>query len=359
MLPITFLPEKSDLVREETMKFIIENWYENELSDYFWLYQSIWGLIPQTMENLWSWHIQPYKESFEELQISYNLNSQWFYKQALVSLRSVIEIWLLSVYWNLQDDGHIVIKEWVSSKENTPRFEDIWNKISKYENFKLFQSEIDLKSRLLWLSKLHNYVHSKGFKYSNTLWKMKNNCQTFEEKGFKLWLFYFQEVIEILTIIHLIKYPLWIIDFDYGKKFWIDIPGFPQLHYSLHKLEKIIWSECFNKIIEISEKDKETQRIMSWVTAMPDMKDEESEKQIMDYDKRDIEQHWFKIWYTWYKSVIDLKWEEYYKYLKKWAIDNNVYTIKDAWNKRWQELGEFAKDLLKREEKFDNNYWGK
>jgi len=50
---------------------------------------------------------------------------------------------------------------------------------------------------------LHNYVHSKGRKYSNSIGLTKSNFQTFENKGFIDWFDAFDEVVKVLSILHL------------------------------------------------------------------------------------------------------------------------------------------------------------
>lgn len=90
------------------MKYIKECNLEERISKLGWAYYSIGSVIPQTVDSLWSGHFFPYTESWDELQVSFCLSLFGLYKQAMVSLRSGLELGLLSVYWNLNDDGHIV-----------------------------------------------------------------------------------------------------------------------------------------------------------------------------------------------------------------------------------------------------------
>jgi hypothetical protein len=204
----------------------------------------------------------------------------------MMSLRSGLELGLLSVYWNLNDDGHVAVKQWLKAGENTPRLKVIWNKIEQHDNFKLFQSKYDIKSRLLKLDFLHNYVHSKGFKYSNHMGIQLSNFQRFKPKVFILWLNTFEEVIKVLSILHLVKYTVATIRYDYYAKFGIDTPSFGGLEtFEIEKLEDVIGKDTFRKIEEVAREDQRVKDIMSWLNSLPEMTEEDVENQIIEIDK--------------------------------------------------------------------------
>ncbi|MDD3794067.1 MAG: hypothetical protein PHI37_04595 [Candidatus Gracilibacteria bacterium] len=357
MLPLTYKTEKSIDVKEETELFIKNNnSIEKDFYDYFWLYHAVGGLVPHTFDNMFSGHFAPFVDSFEELQVSYNLMLFGFYKQAIVSLRGVLELGMLSVFWNLYDNGHEDIKEWHRSKENTPRFEDIWNKISKHENFKILNNKINFKKEILKLSDLHNYVHTKGYKYTNSMGKMKSNCQTFEESSFIKYYQFFKSVIYILTILHLVKYPLGVYEYDFSKKFGIDTPGFPQLHFSIDKLKKIIGKEIYSLILDILNKDSEAQNVIVWINSLPDMTEEDVNNQIFEYDIRDIEHHGFKVWYLGNKSIIKMKESSYFYKLYKYSLDNDVFDVIGARKKQGYSDSKIHNIFIENEKEFDLLY---
>jgi len=185
IFPSTYSNERSMEVYKTSLKFIEVNGLEGRLFDLGLAYQSIGDLIPETTQSLWSGHFFPYSESWDELQVSFVLCLFGLYKQSMVSLRSGLEVGLLSVYWNLHDDGHIVIQQWLKSQEDTPRLSDIWKKLKKNRNFQTFQKLYDIRSRLLKLGFLHDYVHTKGLKFSNKIGLLKPNTQTFESLTFR------------------------------------------------------------------------------------------------------------------------------------------------------------------------------
>jgi hypothetical protein len=119
---------------------------------------------------------------------------------------------------------------------------------------------------------------------------MKSNFQTFEEELLLHWLKAFEEVVIVLSTLHLIKYPLGTVRFDYSRKFGIDIPMFGGLGLAeVDRLENLLGSSTFSVLEELAEQDEHVQEILSHVDNLPDMTEEEVEAQIVDFDKRQIE----------------------------------------------------------------------
>lgn len=329
MFPLIYNFEKSFDVQTLTEKYLqVEN-YEEKLFKLFLSYHNIGNLIPQTKENLWSGHYFPWMESWNEIQISYNLMEIGLYKQSFYSLRSSFELGLLSVYWNLNDDGHVLIKDWLNSDTDTPRFSEVWDKLNSHLNFQKFQEFYDIKTRLSNLGYLHDYVHSKGLLHSNMMGKIKPNHQTFEPDCLKLWFESFEEVIKVLCILHLIKYPIGTLEYDFGDKFGIDVPSFGGIDQGFVKMfEELLEEEIFKGLREVSKIDKTVIEIMKWVESLPDMTEEEHNKQVEAFEKRWIERQGFEDWFENEKKIytqigMEGLLEEKAKKLKTWAIENN------------------------------------
>ena len=296
--PFIYTCDKSIDVYEQSKSFIEQSDHKTKIAELAWAYHSIGDTIPQTDVSFWSGHFFPWMESWDEIQVSFTLCSFGLYKQAMVSLRAALELGLLSVYWNLNDDGHQVVKKWLGSKEYTPKFEHIWKELIQHQNFKLFQQKHNLKQRIETLQiSLHKYVHTRGVRFSNSMGLFKSNFQTFEEKGFQIWFAAFQEIIEILVITHLIKYPVGVIKYEYDRKFGIDKPMFGGLDKGqIHLLEKIIGEEIFNMIVDISVQDPQVQEINTWIENLPDMTDDELEAQILKFEQFNIEMMGLEGW---------------------------------------------------------------
>ncbi len=337
ILPLIYDCEKSIQTYKESVSFIEKENLKDKISELFWAYYDTGSVIPQTERNFWSGHIFPWDESWQEIQISFNLCLFGFYKQAMVSLRCSLELGLLSVYWNLNDDGHKVIKEWLYSKKDTPYFTEVWQELDQHRNIRIFQKKHDLKDRISKLRFLHNFVHSKGFKYSNQIGLIKSNCQTFQSKGFNMWLSAFEEIVKILSILHLIKYPIGVIKFDYNRKFGIDVPGFGGLdQFQIERIESIVGKKIFAILELIAKNDQEVKKIMKYIKELPDMTKKQVEEQVINFDKEMIKSQGLKIWLRNEESLLkNLKGEERQrlknrlKYLTNWAKKNRY--VEPAW----------------------------
>jgi len=296
----TYKPDRSIEVYNKAKEFLDQSpEVSRKIEELSWIYHSLHNVIPTTMESFWSGHNFPYDESWEELQISFNLICFGLYKQAMASLRSALELGLLSVYYNINDDGHITVRKWLSSidikEADTPRIHDVWKILVKHGNIKKFQEEFNIKDKLLKLGYLHNYVHTKGYFYSNRLGKFKSNFQTFEEEQIIKWLEIFEEIILIVTTLHLLKYPAGLIRYNYSTKFGIDIPSFSHLNeHEIDRLNKYLPEGYFKLLEEISLNDTETKSFLEWVNSHPDMSEEDIENQIIKMDKIHIEGQGFE-----------------------------------------------------------------
>ncbi len=336
-LPFTYDPDTSINVYEKTNEYLESNKeISDKISELSWLYHSALDIIPTTIDSFWSGHNFPYVESWEESQISFSQMCFGLYKQSMSSLRSVLELGLLSVYYNINDDGHNAVQKWLNSEDskeaNTPRITDIWKILIKNENIQKFQKNSDLKQRLLNLNYLHNYVHTKGQLYSNRLGRLKSNCQTFEQDYVLKWVETFEEIVTIVMTLHLLKFPNGMISYDYSRKFGIDIPSFSHLQgFQIQKLKKYLKNNDFKILSTISSEDPETINFMEWIESLPEMTENDVENQIVDMDKREIERQGMKSYeknqLTMYQaeSIDQLPASVKIRYdkLHKWAVEND------------------------------------
>lgn len=285
-LPFTYNFNNSNSVQQETLEYIENNnEIAKELFELSWAFHSIGIAIPQTNESWWSGHYFPFSESFEEFEISYLLCLQGLYKQSMTSLRSVLETGLLSVYYNLNDDGHKTVQGWLQSEDgkqnDTPFFRTIWNILVAHPNILKFQNTFDIKTEILSLEYLHNYVHSKGARYSNQIGLLKSNTQTFEVVGFNNWLVTARKVIKTILTLHLLKLPLGIIEYDYSKKFGIDIPTFGGLNsFQIARIKTILGNAISESLMDIALEDQSVVDFIKQIDSMPDITQEEINKQV-------------------------------------------------------------------------------
>lgn len=344
ILPYIYEPEKSIEVYNLTNTYLDYNPHiKEEIQTLGWIYHEVGLVIPQTNENFWSGHYFPYQESWEELQVS--LNSCFFglYKQAFVSLISALEVGMLSVYYNINDEGHNTVQNWYRSSDDsaadTPYQKTIWDILLSNNSIKSFNDKFDLKGRLDNLKFLHNYVHTKGIKYSNSLGIHKTNHQTFEEDVLKYWLTTFKEIITIVTTLHLLKYPIAIVEYDCDKKFGIDMPSFGGLHSSkIERMASILPEEYMAEIKSIAASDPITRNRLVQIESLPDLTEEQIDEQILKSHKLWIEHgEGFIIWernqYKLYNETMKMEMEEgtkqHIEILRKWATEKGFLESKD------------------------------
>lgn len=337
--PYIFEPEKSIEVYKKTSEYLTEKpEIKDKIAELGWFYHIIGMTIPQNWDNIFSGHIFPYRESWEELQISFNLISFGLYKQAFVSLRSALELGMLSVYYNINDEGHIMVRDWLSSKDsyeaNTPRANAIWRVLLSNENIKSFNDEHNLRERFDELGFLHNYVHTKGNKYSNQLGRLKSNFQTFEADQIDFWLKTYEKISSIVCTLHLLKYPIAVIRYDYSQKFGIDIPSFGGLEeFNIDKIGKILPVNYLKSIEKIADNDIPTQETINEIKSFPDKTEEEVEEQCRFFEKLSIKGSGFIKWLEQQKKFLEMIKEKEFsevmkkriEYLRAWSIENELY----------------------------------
>lgn len=335
--PYIYEPAKSIEVLEASEKYLnTRPDLKEKIIDLGWCYQSIGKSIPHTTENWWSGHFFPFMESSEELQISFNLAMFGLYKQAFISLRSALEVGMLSVYYNINDDGHKTVQDWLKSKDtweaNTPRADKIWKILNSNTNISRFNRKYNLRRCFDDLSYLHNYVHTKGYKYSNHLGVVKSNYQTFEEAILLKWLDTYEKVVIVIITLHMLKYPITSIEFDWGTKVGIDNP-FPVLEsFEIDRIKGTLPIAYIQEIQNIALNDFDTQELYKHIISMPDMTEAEIEKQIISLDKLTIESgqgfvEWEKQELQWLDKVSDEGKDKILRRIegiRKWAEENNM-----------------------------------
>ena len=341
--PYIYEPDKSIEVYKLTETYFDENpEIQKRVEDLGWIYHTVGMIIPQNFENLWSGHYFPFIDSWEELQVSFNQICFGLYKQAFVSLRSGLELGMLSVYFNINDDGHNAVKEWLEAKDNkeadTPYAKTIWKILLQNNNIKTFNEKHDIEKVHKNLGYLHNYVHTKGAKHSNRMGLLKSNSQTFESTLITKWLKTYADIVSLISTLHLLKYPISVIRFDYSKKFGIDIPSFGNLEeYNIDRIATILPCNYLMDIEAIAQSDAATQETIKEVSLFPDMTEEQLEDQIISLEKMTIENgegftKWLENQEKFLKSIglkeFDDKMNTRISVLKRWAQENNFMESK-------------------------------
>lgn len=344
-IPYIYEPDKSIKVYKETEKYFESNpEIKKRIEELGWIYHTVGKIIPHSVQNFWSGHYLPFIDSWEELQVSFTQICFGLYKQAFVSLRSGLELGLLSVCFNINDDGHNAVQEWLNSNADTPRAKKIWRILRQNDNIQKFDDKHNLKQVHEDLGYLHDYVHTKGANYSNSMGLIKSNSQTFEKKLISKWLSSYADIISLVSTLHLLKYPISVIRFDYSRKFGIDIPSFGGLdEYSIDKIASILPDKYLEDIEFIAKDDPTAQKTINEISSMPDMTDEQVEEQIIDLEKMFIKNgegfaKWLERQEKFLKelgqSEFDDKMKARIELLRNWATENDFLESK-AKRREW------------------------
>ena len=194
--------EHIDEVVASTAKFFEDNpEYAQIIESYVLVFHSVMDLIPATVDNFWSGNLFPYTEAEYELHSSVYFATRGFYKHALNSLRSVLELGLLSVYWDIEDKSHIAIQDWLKSKKDTPYRPKIKSRLLENRNIKRFDDEGGFFTQLDDIyKKLSNFTHTKGARYSSEALSI-SNFNTFNEKSLKYWVQSLQKVVRLVMMV--------------------------------------------------------------------------------------------------------------------------------------------------------------
>jgi hypothetical protein len=312
--------------------------YAHIIDDYISVFHNISDLIPATEENFWSGNLFPYTEAEYELHSSVYFATRGFYKHALNSLRSVLELGLLSVYWDIEDKSHIEIQEWLHSKEDTPFRKKVKKRLLENTNIKRFDDEGGFFAQLDDVyNKLSDFTHTKGARYSSRALTV-SNFNTFNEKSSKYWVQSLQEVIRLVMILHILKYPVAYQYTPIDDKFGLNGPagGF----WKPQQVERVkaIFDEETNSLLQtISDADPDAIARAQWVEGFPDITEEEFEQQSIEFDKQMILHYTggFPKWLEQEKKTLDFydqfnnpegkaRHEERIAFLTQWAKEEGL-----------------------------------
>ena len=226
-------------------------------------YQEIFSIIPETLKKIKSGHSFPYTESYNELETSLLLARMGFYRHSFYALRSMLELGILGIFYDLDDRAEIDIKNWLTSSENTPWFKEMIKKTFKKGQFKEFQLSYDLKNELEGLySQISDWVHIKGFNYSSD--KLNNsNFNRFILQSFEKYVELLEKVTIALVQMYLLQYPMGcqIVPDEVAYNL---VGGFVS-SYQNYIIQLIIPKERMVKLKELSDKNDSVIGTLQWV----------------------------------------------------------------------------------------------
>jgi hypothetical protein len=291
--------EKIEDVYKKSEEYLKKNNdLQEEFATYLWAYYEVSDLVPQTVENLWSGHIFPFSESYYELENSFELCKQGFYRHSLFALRSVLELAVLGLCFDKNNQAQIDIQKWLRSEEQTPWFGKSLKRIFKIDSFCQFYNESPLQNEIKDIySLLSDYVHSRGYRYSTT-GQSRSNFNQFNDSSLLRYADLMKKIVRGIITMMLLKYPIGMQNLPIRDKFGLDPPvgGFLDEH-SRRAVLDILDDKTIKVLLRISNNDSRVKEIVKEILAMPDLNEEQLKKQIEERDRM-LEEHcinWPKI----------------------------------------------------------------
>lgn len=305
-----------------------------KINENIWIARSLLELIPITPENIMSGHMFPLGEAEDEFESSIQLCKLGFYKHANMALRNFLELGLLSVYYDIEDNSHIIIQNWLGSHENTPYKKTVFKKLLENVNIEIFDKKHKIFEKTNnYYELLSNFTHTKGYRYS---FKRLNdsNINSFKEKSFRKWMDSMTEVLSIVTAFHILKYPIALQYTPIDEKFGLNPPagGFWRPNQA-ENVRNLFIRDWIDTLQEISNNDTDAIAIAKGFNELPDLTESEISKQIENEHKHWIKMQGYKKWENNQRKYLNvLKNRSATEYLeelnflnkaKEWAKENN------------------------------------
>ena len=287
-------------VRKKTTEYLDRHGaLKRRLDNLYWAFRELGDLIPQTLSKAFSGHFFPYSQAEDELQSCAALAHLGFYQHAIAGLRWVLELGMLSVYWDRADNAERVIKEWLRSRDKTPFRRQILNGLKEIPNVTRYCEQstfIDDFQRVY--EELSNYQHVRGLRYSSRHLSRGNVIQ-FNAEPLERWAELASEVVRLVTAAHLLKYPVGLQYTPVEQKFgFLDGPMGGFLNpWQVDRLRSLFVADEIATLQAISDADPDARALAEEFANMPDITEEELAGQVVRADQSAIENQGFQSWY--------------------------------------------------------------
>lgn len=259
---------------------------QEEIATYLWAYNEVGNLVPQTVESFWSGHFFPFSESYYELENSFELCKQGFYRHSFFALRCVLELGVIGLYFNKDDQAHIDVKKWLHSEDPTPHFQRSLRRLFELEYFRQFNDKSALQQEIQDIySLLSNHVHVRGYAYSTT-GQSQSNFNQFNESSLRRYVESMKKVVKGIITMMLLKYPIGMQNLPLWDKFGLNAPVGGFLDESSQPAVLVILNEDTKEVLHnISNNDPTVNETVKHILAMPDLTEEQLRKQSAEWDE--------------------------------------------------------------------------
>lgn len=287
-MPITLINdrEKIEEVYKRSEQYLTDHDnLESDIAAHIWACNEVQDLVPQTLDRFWSGHFFPFAESYYELESSFELCKQGFYRHSFFGLRSVLELGTMGLYFDKDDQAHIDIQKWLTSKDPTPHFRKSVARLFQLEYFAKFDSRFSLRKEIEELYNcLSDHVHVRGFHYSSS-GHSGSNFNQFNESALRQYADLMKRVVKGLVTMMLLKYPVGMQDLPLWEKFGFNTPAGGFLDESSRPtVLAVLDKETKQFLRAVSDSDATVDNIVKGMVALPDLTEEQLQKQRAEWD---------------------------------------------------------------------------
>ena len=179
---------------------------------------------------------------------------------------------------------------------------------------------------------LNNFAHAKGARFSISMLASRwagANAARFSKKTFKSWINLANEVVKIIMITHLLKYPVGLQETPLEEKFGLDPPMGGFLNpWQADLLREFIGRSDADLLQSIRDSDSNAVEIRQEIRALPNLSEDEWDQHMLRQNQFTIENQGYESWYSMQSSFrrersseeIE-KFEMSAKCLKDWAAE--------------------------------------
>lgn len=276
--------DKIESVYDESQEYLNEHPdLRNQIAAHLWAYNEVGDLVPQTLPKFASGHFFPYVESHYELESSFELCKQGFYRHSFFALRSVLELAVLGLYYDKNDQAEMDIQKWLRSAEDTPRFNKLLSRLFESKRFRGFDEQFHLRDEVRELYSgrdgLSDHVHVRGYYFSSRVHFLGNaNC--FNESSLGQYAAFMKEAVEVITTMMLLKYPIGMQSLPLFDKYGFNPPAGGFLDGDSQPIVVAVLDKGVKEALQrISDNDPDVKETVRYILALPNLTEEELEAQ--------------------------------------------------------------------------------
>lgn len=210
-------------------------------------------------------------DAMEELNLSINLSFMYLYKSSFDSLRRALEIIVLGQFYEKIEDNPETVFNWIESKSDTPRFNNMVTKLSSHETFNIIDSRFGWKTNLLnhyW--DLCDFCHTKGYEKSivnlnkKSIFKPTINPQVLDLFTSKYFI-----TVQQIAIIYTVQNPILIVGLPTFEKFGLESHGLFS-NEQADNLKNLLPDSYRDYLIQVIDNDENIKNKINEIKNLPD-----------------------------------------------------------------------------------------